>query len=433
MRSILLVDDDAVVMRAYRNRLSAHGFHVSTAASGSAAIAALRAAKPDLVVLDLLMPDLSGVDVLRFIRSDLSLALTPVVVLTNGYLNDLGRQAAAIGIEKALLKAQCSPSVLMACIDEILEAQRVQSTPEPVPDAPAPPPDAPPPKPTPRAPAAHVEAPGPPPPPRVPVPARASPEPEAPTPSQGVKGEPGAKASAHLLAQGPVICADLRKLFQAIAQQGGSAADKQMRLQNLYRRVHFLAAAAGLAPFTPLTQTAVVFEALLYVLMNDPARLGASVLRTLAGLVDFVELLFRRAGESVADRPLSVRILVVDDDPLCNRLVVSALREAQLDPHSTEDAVVAWQWANSERFDLILLDIEMPALNGFELCKRLRALPGYEHTPVVFLTVHTDFESRAKSSLSGGDELIAKPIMPMELAAKVVMQLVKSQLPPPRG
>ena len=40
----------------------------------------------------------------------------------------------------------------------------------------------------------------------------------------------------------------------------------------------------------------------------------------------------------------------------------------------------------------------MPVLNGFELCERLRAVPGYELTPVIFVTIHSDFESRAKSS-----------------------------------
>ena len=206
-----------------------------------------------------------------------------------------------------------------------------------------------------------------------------------------------------------------------------------MRLQDLYRRVHFLAAAAGLAEYAQLTQTAAVFEALLYVLMKEPARISPSALRTLASLVDFVELLFRRAGESLPGGPLSVQVLVVDDDALSNRLVVSALRQAQLNPHSTEDPVVAWQWANQEQFDLILMDIEMPVLNGFELCKRLRSVPGYEHTPVIFVTVHSDFESRAKSSLSGGDDLIAKPILPMELAAKVVMHLLKRQMLASRG
>jgi CheY-like chemotaxis protein len=237
-----------------------------------------------------------------------------------------------------------------------------------------------------------------------------------------------AKSSADLLAHAHTLAADLRKLFQALAQQPPNGPEQQARLHDLYRQVHFLAAAAGVTDYAQLTQTAAVFEALLYVLMRDPGKIGPSVLRTLANLVDFVELLFRRASRLLPGGPPSVRVLVVDDDPLANRLVVSALREAQLEPRSTEDPQVAWQWANQDQFDLILLDIEMPVLNGIELCKRLRALPAYKHTPIIFVTVHTDFESRARTSLSGGEDLIAKPIMPMELAAKVVMHLLRKQM-----
>src|SRR5690242_15909146 len=93
MKRLLLVDDDTFVLRSYRDRLSAHGFQVNTAGDGTAAIAILRAARPDLVVLDLMMPNLSGVDVLKFMRSETRLKATPVIVLTNGFMNDLGRQA----------------------------------------------------------------------------------------------------------------------------------------------------------------------------------------------------------------------------------------------------------------------------------------------------------------------------------------------------
>src|SRR5882724_9098314 len=403
MKQLLLVDDDALVIRSYRDRLSAHGFQVNTAASGSAAIAILRGARPDLVVLDLMMPDLSGVDVLKFIRSEPRLAATPVVLLTNTYLNDLGRQAAALGIQKALLKAECTPSALMASIDEILENKHAPSKPGPIQAAPTT---------APGAPSAAESA-----------------NTEVPLARPSGMAKPEAKAITDLLTQAPTICAELRKLFQAFARLPRDGPEQQMPLQDLYRKVHFLAAAAGLTDNAQLTQTATVFEALLYKLMDDPARISPSVLRTLANLVDFVELLFRRAGESRASTPLSVRVLVVDDDPLSNRLMDSALRQAKLNPRSTEDPLVAWQWAHHEHFDLILLDIEMPVLNGFELCERLRAVPGYEKTPVIFVTVHNDFESRAKSSLSGGNDLIAKPILPMELAAKAVMHLLKSQTP----
>ena len=57
-------------------------------------------------------------------------------------------------------------------------------------------------------------------------------------------------------------------------------------------------------------------------------------------------------------------------------------------------------------------------------------MPGYEKTPVIFVTVHGDFENRAKSLLSGGDDLIAKPVFPMDLAVKAVALLLKRQVQP---
>src|SRR5215510_1726462 len=121
IKRLLLVDDDPVVTRTYRDRLSAHGFQVATAASGAGALSFLASVKPDLVVLELMMPEVSGVDVLKFVRGQPRLEATPVVVLANEIQDDLGRHAGRIGIQKAFRKDQCSPTVLMAAIDEILE------------------------------------------------------------------------------------------------------------------------------------------------------------------------------------------------------------------------------------------------------------------------------------------------------------------------
>ena len=57
-------------------------------------------------------------------------------------------------------------------------------------------------------------------------------------------------------------------------------------------------------------------------------------------------------------------------------------------------------------------------MNGFDLCKKLRAMPLHAKTPVIFVTALSGFESRAKSSLSGGDDFIGKPFSYIELAVK---------------
>jgi DNA-binding response OmpR family regulator len=67
----------------------------------------------------------------------------------------------------------------------------------------------------------------------------------------------------------------------------------------------------------------------------------------------------------------------------------------------------------------------MPGLNGFELCAELRKLPTNKSTPVIFVTSLTKFEIRAQSSLSGGNDLIAKPFLMMELAVKALTYLLK--------
>ncbi|HWQ91425.1 MAG TPA: response regulator, partial [Clostridia bacterium] len=92
--------------------------------------------------------------------------------------------------------------------------------------------------------------------------------------------------------------------------------------------------------------------------------------------------------------------------------------------------LVALELLQRSTFDMVLLDIEMPNMNGLELCRRLRSLPAYTHTPVIFVTGHSDFETRAKSIVSGGDDLISQPVFPMELTVKAVMHLLKKQLTP---
>jgi len=411
MKRLLLVDDDGVVIRSYRDRLSAHGFQVNMTLDANAAINVLRSARPDLVVLDLMMPGISGVEVLKFIRSEPRLATLPVVVLTNAYMNELGFQADELGVQRALLKAQCSPSVLMSVIDEILLSMPKELASETAPPS-QPAPSA---KPVPNAPISQAET-------------KPNVQPSgAQIDDPSVKTESRPEAKAELLAQGSRLCADLRGLFQTFTRQANPETQRR-QLEHFYRNVHSLSAKEDLTEYAQITQIMAVFEALLYTLIEKPERISPSTIRTLASLVDFVEVSFQDASEHGARGPISALILAVDDDPLANHLAVSALQQAQLQAQSTEDPLVAWQWLNREHYDLFLLDIQMPGMNGFDLCKRLRAVPGYEKTPVIYVTGHSDFENRTKSTLSGGGDLIAKPILPIELAAKVMIHLMKSRM-----
>jgi CheY-like chemotaxis protein len=240
--------------------------------------------------------------------------------------------------------------------------------------------------------------------------------------------ESRAEARANFLADAPAICADLGDLSAALSRESLTGPEQQDHLQGLFLKVRFLVEMAGLTELAALAQAAAVFDALLYVLMRNPERLGPSTLRTVESLVEVVGLLFQQAGESGGGTPLSTRVLVVDDDPAANEMVVAALCRTKLNACSTEDSVAAWQWINSERFDLVLLKMEMPVLNGSQLCERLRRVPGYEKIPVIFVGAHDDLDPRARSALTGTEDLVAKSILPQELAARVVMHLVRAQM-----
>ncbi len=81
------------------------------------------------------------------------------------------------------------------------------------------------------------------------------------------------------------------------------------------------------------------------------------------------------------------------------------------------------------KFDLVFLDVDMPGMNGFELCTKLRALHRNKTTPVVFVTSLTDFESRANSTMSGGNDLIAKPFLFIELTVKALVYILRGRSP----
>ena len=120
MKTIFIVEDDAVVVHVYRAKFVREGFGVEVAEDGLKAVRMLAAVKPDVVVLDLMLPKLSGVDVLKFIRSSPALKTTPVIILSNAHMTPLAQEAAAIGAERSLLKSSCTPSQLIAVINDLL-------------------------------------------------------------------------------------------------------------------------------------------------------------------------------------------------------------------------------------------------------------------------------------------------------------------------
>ena len=123
MRTIFFVEDDAVIIQVYRAKLLREGYHVEVAEDGIAALKMLPTVNADLTVLDLMMPKLGGVEVLKYIRSQAGLKDMPVIVLSNAYVSDLAKEAVAVGANVALLKSSCTPGQLVEVINKLLSGR----------------------------------------------------------------------------------------------------------------------------------------------------------------------------------------------------------------------------------------------------------------------------------------------------------------------
>ena len=120
MKTILFVDDNPIVVQAYRMALERAGYKVETAADGLAAMKVVVTLKPDAVLLDLMMPIVDGKYVLKFIRSQPELESTRVIILSDATVADRGLEVRDLNPDRLLLKSECSPKLLNDTLTELL-------------------------------------------------------------------------------------------------------------------------------------------------------------------------------------------------------------------------------------------------------------------------------------------------------------------------
>ena len=119
-RTIVYVEDNPVVLMAYRNRLERDGFHVAPVADGLEAMKLLSQQVPDVVILDLVLPKFSGVDVLKFIRSNPRFNTVSVIILSTNSIIDTADEYVLERANKRLLKGTCTPAIMVQAIHELL-------------------------------------------------------------------------------------------------------------------------------------------------------------------------------------------------------------------------------------------------------------------------------------------------------------------------
>jgi DNA-binding response OmpR family regulator len=397
-RTILFVEDDAVVLTTYRNLLQREGFRIETAQDGLEALKALSQATPDLVVLDLMLPKFDGADVLKFIRADPRLKIVPIIIFSNAQITDFAEDA----ITRQLRKTDCTPSILVQTIQEMLVTTPADSgnAANAVRNDYAP------------AIKLHMANDG-----------KAG-EPSEEAPEAVADDTLPTKGRSEFLKDAPADIAKVREFCLAYIKAPTSTA----KLEPLVAAVHSLSENAAKAGCTRIALLTKAFDMLLSKIASKPARVTPSILQTLAEAADCLGLLLKGDEVGSTDAAPRAKVLAVDDDTVCNHVIVNTLKRANLDIVSVEDPLEGLKLLQANHYDLVLLDIDMPKLTGFEVCEKLRALPHYKTTPVIFVTAHSNFGNRTQGVLSGGNYFITKPVDPLELALKVTIHLFKAQV-----
>lgn len=399
--TIVLVDDDSFTLTLYRKWLERAGFKVVCAPDGLAVIDMLPRLSADLIVLDLMLPKVQGLEVLEAIRADSRHQNTPVIILSNAYLPQNAGKAMNAGANGGLLKSECTPTKLMTMIHELLNPDQADPVKQPALTSPL----------------SHG-APG-----------------DRSETEQSIDRQPSEKwddaatleaSTGDLLNEWRTVVSPIREHCLNYVKAMGSEGGRE-HLDELYRGVRSLGSRASLGGCTKVAQLAATLEAMLFEqVFKLNGEMSPSSVQTVVQAVDCLDHLFAQGKTCFTNHSYKPRVLLVDDDMMCNLANEAVLKRANYETVSASDGSSALVLMEQSTFDLVLLDINMPGMNGFEVCEQLRRIPSYKTTPVLYVTSNNDFQSRARSVLSGSNGLITKPISPRELIVKATTYLLRS-------
>ncbi len=368
MKRILVISDDRMMTNIYREKLSAHGFGIETARNSESAMRVLSDKKPDLVFID---PVLSAVDGLELVKTMRAAALdTPIVGMTN-VPRPLARAAVKAGATKVLPKSDTPFDQALA------EAETLLGDAGPLPQS---------------ADALSAEA-----------------------------NEAWFKSS---LEAAPEAVNSMRLHLHAYVK---NRSDLSL-LQKLFREAHNLSERTGVVGLRALYKMTSALENLIYDLYSMPEQVNDSTIRTVTQAIDFLATLFEEKSLIRVSDPTAASVFAVEDDADARAMITTAMEMVGLNVTCAADSQTALGLLEDNDFNLVFLDVGLPGVSGFDLCKQVREIPEHQKTPVVFITGMATFQNRALSTLSGGNDFIGKPYNLHELGVKALIWIIKGQL-----
>ena len=316
------------------------GFQVEIALDGETGLKVMRTFQPDLIILDLMLPQMSGVDVIRQIRSEDDFSRVPVIVFSNTYLTNLIQEAWKAGATKCLSKASCSPKEVLELVRHTIgDSGTIPHLEPPVEGT-------------------HEKK-------ILPGPALASTI-EADTVFQvGLQ-----KSFAESL---PATLATLRAGLQSLVKADGEVLQLK-QIYELHRRMHALTGNAGISGLLVIAKMSDAIEALLKELYEKPKYINPSTLRTVATSIDFLGFLFERGIASGRQEIPAVNVLVVDDEERVLTEIDRQLRDYNVELLPASRAKEAERILTDTYIDAAIVDIRLHGKDaGIEVAPFMKA------------------------------------------------------------
>jgi CheY-like chemotaxis protein len=345
MKRILVIDDDQFVLKVYQSKFEAEGMRAEVAADPIAALTQVRANVPDLILLDLMLPGMNGVDLLRQIRTIPGAEGVPVLVFTHSYDSALIEQAKTGGADVVLNKNNVSPNRLMEMVRHALAQGRRQALP------------------------AAADA--------------------------GKLGEPAAAPSkkqlvhsdlrASLMHQAPAVEGQLRELVQNFTG-APDGTQRMAALAQLNNKLGDIILDAVDADLFDIMMMGRALSRMIVDLEQHPEEISQGTVRSFGIAVITIANLYRRIGSAPKEHELPGLAVIVIPNPQAGRLIAAAFIEVGFPAVSFSTTEAAGPFVAENPANIIVVSEQWPAGTGQEFFLRCSRADGRHNLRALYLS-----------------------------------------------
>lgn len=366
---VLLIDDNAVTLRLTRALLELESYEIATASSAEAALETIGEFRPQLVLTDVRLTGMDGLELTRRLRSTAQWRSIPIIAITGLNEPEDERDALSAGCN-AWLSKPVQSQVLRSIVREHLNSQtRVSAEPEVVQNL--------------------IDT-----------------------------------LRVDFLSAGAERCRRLLAMLPQLAPERSLA--QLFDYRELHKALHDWAGAGGTFGLPRITEKAREAEALLKQPLDQVVMALRSALESLLEQFTYPPPSPQGAAAESESQPATEQkpeILVCDDDPLAAAVIKATLEAYGMNCRIADNGTLAVAMASGRRTDAIILEVDLPELDGIRVLDELRGVESMHDLKVMLLTARYESEDIARGVEHGADDYMAKPFDPAALVERIKTML----------